>query len=323
MIVIVLYRLLIVVVLIVNTLQSTVVKTIPFKMWFGINNIIDSATHIFSNGKEYPYVIVPPEELQKCDANYLIEKMNQHGVTASIITQPINHKFDHSYLDSVLTATSKASTQRLYGIFLLNPQLPIDQGKSIIYQFKEKQYVGMRINPSLFPDNESISDIRGQEYYKYCGILKIPINIMCFDGGLKRYYDNIIELIKISPQTKLVIDHCGFFLQSNEFDEDSWQKLLSLSKISSNVYVKISALFRLSKSTPPFLDLDEKLISLVDSFGSNRLLWGSDFPYTEINGGYHSVVNSYINWPSSRIKLKIEDWEAIFGKTAQELYNIT
>ena len=300
-------------------ITAILAKTIsPFKMFYNVNNVIDSATHIWGDGKEpYPHVTPVPDNLLHCNANYLIEKMNENGVSKSIITQPINYKFDHSYLDSIL---SSSLSSRLYGIFLFNPQVSINEGKSIIQQFKIKKYVGMRLNPALFAENDSISDSKGKEFYKFCGMLKLPINIMCFDGGLKRYYDNIIDLIKFSPDTKLVIDHCGFFLQSNSFDDDSWQKLLSLSKISPNIYVKVSALFRLSKEFVPFLDLDERLISLVECYGSKRLLYGSDFPYTEVNGGYHDVVNSYINWPKSRVKLTQEDWEAIFGKTALDLY---
>lgn len=297
-------------------------KTIsPFKMWYNVNNVIDSATHIFSDGKEpYTYVTpVVPDSLSKCNANCLIEKMNENGVTKSIITQPINHKFDHSYLDSIL---SSSLSSRLHGIFLFNPQLTIDEGKAMINEFKMKKYVGMRLNPALFAENDSISDSKGKEFYKYCGMMDIPINIMCFDGGIKRYYNDIINLIKFSPDTKLVIDHCGFFLQSNEVDNDSWDQLLSLAQVSPNVYVKVSALFRLSKESVPFLDLDERLISLVECYGSNRLIFGSDFPYTEVNGGYHDVVNSFIAWPKCRIKLTQADWEAIFGKTAKDLYNI-
>ena len=59
--------------------------------------------------------------------------------------------------------------------------------------------------------------------------------------------------------TKLIIDHCGFFKQGDTYDDESWQKLLLLSKTSDNVYVKVSALFRLSLLSLPYLDLDDRL----------------------------------------------------------------
>ena len=59
-----------------------------------------------------------------------------------------------------------------------------------------------------------------------------------------------------------------------------WNALLSLSDLP-NIYVKISALFRLSGEPFPHYDLvrDKRIATLIQKFGAGRLMWGSDWPY--------------------------------------------
>jgi predicted TIM-barrel fold metal-dependent hydrolase len=40
----------------------------------------------------------------------------------------------------------------------------------------------------------------------------MPVGIMCFKG-LGLHYDDIIKLVEFSPETNVVIDHFGFFVQ--------------------------------------------------------------------------------------------------------------
>jgi predicted TIM-barrel fold metal-dependent hydrolase len=45
------------------------------------------------------------------------------------------------------------------------------------------------------------------------------------------------------------------------------------------VYVKASAWFRVSGSPYPHADAAAAVRKLVDTFGPERVLWGSDFPW--------------------------------------------
>jgi hypothetical protein len=40
----------------------------------------------------------------------------------------------------------------------------------------------------------------------------MPVGIMCFKG-LGLHYEDIIKLLESSPQTNVIIDHFGFFVQ--------------------------------------------------------------------------------------------------------------
>lgn len=45
------------------------------------------------------------------------------------------------------------------------------------------------------------------------------------------------------------------------------------------VYVKASALFRVSAQPYPYADACQGVKALVDAFGAERVMWGSDFPW--------------------------------------------
>jgi predicted TIM-barrel fold metal-dependent hydrolase len=51
------------------------------------------------------------------------------------------------------------------------------------------------------------------------------------------------------------------------------------------VYVKASAFFRVSTQQYPYTDACRGLKALVDAFGAQRVMWGTDFPWiTTVDG---------------------------------------
>ena len=46
----------------------------------------------------------------------------------------------------------------------------------------------------------------------FTGSLGMPVSIMCFKG-LSLHYEDIVKLIRHAPETKVIIDHFGFYFQ--------------------------------------------------------------------------------------------------------------
>ena len=65
------------------------------------------------------------------------------------------------------------------------------------------------------------------------------------------------------PQTQVIIDHWGFFVQDGKVEEDSWTQLIKFAQYPQ-VSVKISAAFRnvVNKEDREYSELAERLISL-------------------------------------------------------------
>ena len=236
---------------------------------------IDSHLHVWSNG-EHPFILEqnPAPELAHCQAESLFNEMNSANIGGALIVQPINHKYDHSYLSSVLK--DEKYQGRFKGMCLLDPEADDDYLPTL----KSQGFQGVRFNPYLFPNNELMSEKRGMKLFKQAGDLNMPVGIMCFKG-LNKHYEDICKLLNECPNTKIIIDHWGFILQDGAYVEESWDQLLSLATLSSNIYVKLSAPFRNSIQGWPYTnDLSERFLKLINTFGANRLMIGSDYPFT-------------------------------------------
>ena len=236
-------------------------------------NFIDSHVHVWSNGiQPFPLDSNPPDELAMCQISHLQNEMNQAGVTGALIVQPINHKFDHSYVASVLS-------ERIKGMALLDP----NANNEYLPKLKSLGFIGVRFNPYLF-DNSIMACESGEKLYKQAGELNMPVGFMCFKG-LNQHYNDIQKLINLYPQTQIIIDHWGFIYQDGKYIEESWNQLLSLASYS-NVYIKLSAPFRNSNDGYSYNDLEKRLEILINKFGTNRLMLGSDYPFILQKEGY-------------------------------------
>ena len=198
---------------------------------------IDSHLHIWSNGSYlYPYAAgfqEPPLELRHCQAEDLVANQGIAGVAGALIVQPSSHGYDHSYITSVLSNPVYAG--RFKGMFLMNPTLEVQDGLQLMEGMKANGFVGVRFNPNLWPAEETLSSLKGMALYQRAGELHLPVGFLLLKG-LPLYFDDIVKLLRHSPDTKAVIDHWGFFLQNANIDEDSWQQLLSLAAYPQVLY---------------------------------------------------------------------------------------
>ena len=294
--------------------------------------IIDSHLHIWSDGQApYQWVVNPPPELQSTGTyETLIRSLESAGVSGALVVQPANHKYDHSY---VLDAISKCP-ELLRGMCLANPTLPVPEAVAELERLAEQGFVAVRFNPALFPDG--LDSPVGKALFEKAGALVLPVGIMCF-SGFTAQAPAIEALMKSSPNTTVVIDHWGFFRQpatggllgdAGVNDEEAWGKLLALAQYPQ-VYVKVSALFRVSGEPWPHEDLKLRLQQLLKAFGSYRLMWGSDWPFVTIGGNtptsmaldYWKAVQALVMFQLQ--ELGPEQIEDIMWRTASRLFQFS
>lgn len=153
----------------------------------------------------------------------------------------------------------------------------------------------------------------GLAVYKRCAELNMPVGVMCFQG-LQLHYDDIVALLRSSPETVLVLDHFGFTGLDDQ-GNSVFTQLLELAKYP-NVIVKISALFRLKDASPYNRVKQERFLPLLETFGADRLMFGTDFPFvleqTESYKDMVFLVSSWIENPKDR--------QAIMGGTAERVF---
>ena len=301
--------------------------------------IIDSHLHIWATEEEskstYPYVSIdqtpPPSLINNASPKALIEQMQSANVDGTLIVQPINHKFDHSYVIHAM----KEYPNLFKGMLLYDPNCN-DQEKTIdtLEDLVLKGFVGVRFNPYLWDRDSDADDSEdgdrymskgyGLEVYKRCGELNIPVGIMCFKG-LDLHYNDIIELLTKSPKTTMILDHFGFTAlgetENTTKSDLQWEQLLSLAKYE-NVIIKISALFRVAGGHDPYpydRVKKERFDVLLETFGKDRLMFGTDFPFVlNEDGGYKGTVDLVKSWTDSDESVQ----NAVMYGTAERLFGV-
>ncbi|KAJ4814726.1 4-sulfomuconolactone hydrolase [Rhynchospora pubera] len=252
--------------------------------------VFDSHLHVWATpdqaSEKYPY-FPGQEPTLRGDVDFLLECMDEAGVEGALIVQPINYMFDHSYVTSVL----KKYPSKFLGCLLANPA---DDGSGI-KQLEElvlrDDYCAVRFNPYLWPSSQKMTNKVGKALFAKAGELGVPVGFMLFKG-LNLHIEEVEELCTEYPETKVILDHVSFCRPpSNEEEEKAFSSLLQLSRFPQ-VHLKFSALFRVSREKPPYEDLASVLSQLIANFGSNRIMWGSDFPFVVPESGYKGALEA-------------------------------
>ena len=292
--------------------------------------IIDSHLHVWSDSFPFAPGKEPPESLsgEESSAEKLLEMMDANGIQASLIVQPSNYMFDHKYILSV----AERYPDRFKCMMLLDPtQTPDAACDTVRHLVTEKGCVGIRFNPGLWPEGKGMDDETGRAVSRLAGELGIPIGIMAFTG-LKPLLPSIRSLLSLSNEKegttvpRIIIDHMGFPRASpgeapsgQAWDEEAWEGLLQLGRDHPQVYVKLSALFRVSSTPLPsdYPDLPPRFDELLGVYSAERLLYGSDFPWTEnaSHEAYVAGIHAVRTWAGRQ-----EGIEAILGGTARNLF---
>jgi L-fucono-1,5-lactonase len=104
-----------------------------------------------------------------------------------------------------------------------------------------------------------------------------------------RHLGDVPELAQRFPNLTIVIDHLGKPPLLTERMAD-WRALVQAAAAHGNVAAKISGLNTvLPKRGWTGGDMQDAVEVAVECFGPDRLMWGSDWPYSLLNGDYRKV----------------------------------
>ncbi len=164
--------------------------------------------------------------------------------------------------------------------------------------------------PDDFLNNENfLRGIKVISKYNY------TYDILIYHHQLKAAF----EFVSKFPGQKFVIDHCAKpDIKNKQLHE--WAKLMKEISKQPNVYCKLSGLFTETTSKEwsaadfyPYLDV------VFENFGTERLLFGSDWPVMLLSG-------IYVQWKSLLEKymenFTEDDRQKVFGDNAVEFYKL-
>ncbi|HIF73335.1 MAG TPA: amidohydrolase [Dehalococcoidia bacterium] len=238
---------------------------------------IDSHLHVWAHDPDtYPYREGTAEPRARGDAEFLLDLMDRADVAGAMIVQPIVHGFDHSYVDDTIANWP----DRFVGMCLVDPQAEDPVG--MLDELVARGYRGVRFNPALYREGELMNGDVGRALYKRAGELGIPVGYLVSPN----HYEEIETLAAVYPETDAIIDHFGHCEPNRDgsaVPEFEW--LLAMARYP-NLNVKLSEFPRASNEEFPFIDLFHWVHQLIEAYGSDRLMWGTDFPFIVEQTGY-------------------------------------
>jgi len=130
----------------------------------------------------------------------------------------------------------------------------------------------------------------------------------------------VIRLVEQSPQVNFILDHMGKPTIS-EGQLQEWQENLMRLATLPNVWCKISGL--LSEANHQIWRSDELkpyIFHAIETFGIQRVMFGSDWPMVNLGGSYSHWVhtlNDLIHHAPEK------DWQKLFYENARQCYRLS
>jgi len=128
-----------------------------------------------------------------------------------------------------------------------------------------------------------------------------------------------LELVKIFPDQKFVIDHLAKpYIKSGEIEQ--WKNDMEQFRQHENVYCKISGMVTEAdwkhhslQTFKPYLDV------VINAFGTDRIMFGSDWPVCLVAASYEKMLGIVKDYFSAFSK---EEQDEFFGLNAIAFYNL-
>jgi L-fuconolactonase len=142
---------------------------------------------------------------------------------------------------------------------------------------------------------------------------KLPVNL--FAWGL---LDEAKTAIERNPDTLFVIDHVGLSQPYRPDGPDVWAdlpKVLALADCE-NVRIKLTGICSMSAKPFPFDDIWDSLFRIIDAFGVERCMWGTDWARTSNMLSYQEGIEAF----RGSERFSPSDKAILLGGAAETIY---
>jgi predicted TIM-barrel fold metal-dependent hydrolase len=238
---------------------------------------IDGHAHVFSRELDLTLARRYSPDYDATLAMYR-DQLHGHGLSHGVLVQPSFLGTDNRYL---LDALRQAPDQ-LRGVVVVERDIT----RATLAEMDRLGVVGIRLNlmGKALPD---FSEPEWQGLFGHIAALDWHVEVH------RQVADMPALLAGLMPYgMKIVIDHFGRPDARLGLDQPGLRQMLELGR-SGQLWLKVSGIYRLEGSARENLDFARAALPLlVDTFGQQRLVWGSDWPHTqhETRVDYGSVV---------------------------------
>lgn len=141
--------------------------------------------------------------------------------------------------------------------------------------------------------------------------------VSCIDVRYPGYPD-VLAMAERAPHTFICIDHCGLPESRTPEYFREWSKATFELSRAANVYMKISGLGMCDprwsvESLKPWVQ------TCIDAFGTDRIVFGTNWPIDRMYSSYPDVLNAYATLVAGYSQA---EQQALFSGNAERLFRI-
>jgi len=259
---------------------------------------VDTHTHAWGvDTTELPWQadIVPPEWEGPYTHSDLLEDMDAVGVDESVIvTTPTYGRGRRA--NEYTMRSIEAHPDRLYGVGLMD--FFDDENtvrESVRRVVGHDKMIGVRMH-APFEYAEIPTELDRTADWIADDALELVWDELARQGAALFIFPKADQLSLVAdlaadhPDVPVVIDHMAWPDETTEPDEAPWTEFQAVAD-SPNTYVKISSLPRSAEDPWPYPDLHGYVRNLLEWFGADRLMLGSDYPWMDSWASYEECLS--------------------------------
>jgi predicted TIM-barrel fold metal-dependent hydrolase len=270
---------------------------------------IDCQVHCYERdhpGRPWAAVLAGPPEVTGADQ---VEAMDQVGVDGALLVSVWTmYRWDPSYAVDVRNAHPRRFA-------LIEPVDPNDPKVADTVADWKKTPGTVAIRIMMGPDVSTDADDPGiSRVLAAAARHGFPVNLMC-RGRLEQ----VGKMAAKNPNTTLVIDHLGLEQPMKPpAPAQPWHELPQLLALATheNIVVKISGACTLSHEKFPYKDIRSSVDRILNAFGLDRCMWGTDWTRAVNLLTYKEGVDAF----RAKDWLSDSDRATLMGGSLQKIY---
>lgn len=229
-----------------------------------------------------------------------------HGIAKTVLVQAADTVAETDYMLGIADATEFVA--KVVG--WVDFEKP-ESRKELERLARHPKFSGVRPMIQDIPDKDWM--LRPDVQWAYQALIDLDLT---FDAlGYPIHAENFLTLIKRYPKLRVVVDHClKPVIREGQFE--GWAENMARIAGETSAFCKLSGLATEAKLGWDLETLRPYARHIIDVFGPERVMWGSDWPVLTLNGSYDSWLTAARDYvPASAVA-------QIFGGTAQGFYRI-
>ena len=281
------------------------------QMPFEQMQVIDTHIHLYdtnrSEGVDWPpvtdKVLYRPVLTEHFD-----EVADRENIPSTVIVEASSRVEDNQWVLDLVKHNPKR-----YMALVGNLPIGTDEFAGLLERFsKDSRFVGIRMRDR--PGGEAFFTDAVWRDLDLLAKKGLTLDVLIHNFTI----DEVTEVAKRLPQLKIMINHLGGLVITNDPLTREWKNSVKRAAAQPNVHCKVSGIFQRSGVKPPPKERSfyAPVFKVVyEAFGEDRIIYGSNWPVTDRGGSYSeqlNVIQSYFD-PDIQGKLFRENAVKFYG----------